>query len=45
MGETQDNCVTFQNGRSHHLKYHLQVKTKDVVNRGASYGRLPGEVQ
>jgi len=30
MWETQEYWVTPQNGQSHHLKYHLQLKTKDV---------------
>lgn len=38
MGETQENRVAQQNGRSHHRKYHLQLKTKDVRGRGVSQG-------
>ena len=30
MGETQGNWIILKNGPSHHLKYHLQLKTKDV---------------
>lgn len=29
MGEAQENRVAPQNGQSHHLKYHLQLKTKE----------------
>ena len=29
MGDTQENRVILWNGPSHHLKYHLQLKTKD----------------
>lgn len=31
MGETQENWVTHLNGPNPHLKYHLQLKTKENV--------------
>ena len=31
MEETQETCVTHQNGQNSHLKYHLQLKTKEDV--------------
>ena len=31
MRETQENWVTHQNGWNPHLKYHLQLKTKEDV--------------
>ena len=31
MGDTQENWVTPWNGPSHHLKYHLKLKTKEMV--------------
>ena len=30
MGHIQENWVTLQNDQRHCLKYHLQLKTKDV---------------
>lgn len=33
MGETEENWVTPQNG-SHHLKYHLQLKTEKKIGGG-----------
>ena len=36
MGETQKNWVTHQNGWSPHLKYYLQLKTKEDVEGGES---------
>ena len=35
MGETQENRVTHQNCQNPPLKYHLQLKTKADVGRGA----------
>ena len=34
MGETQGNWVILHNVLSYHCKYHLQLKTKDVVGEG-----------
>ena len=31
MGEAQENCVTPQNGGSHYLKYHLQLRTMEDI--------------
>ena len=40
MGETQENSVTQQNGQNPHLKYHLQLKTKeDVGGSGLGHQR------
>lgn len=39
MGDTQENEVTPQNGPVHHLKYHLQLMTKEDIGVGGSYGR------
>ena len=36
MGGTQENWVTHEKGRSPHLKYHPQLKTKKVVEGGGS---------
>ena len=41
MGETQENRVTRQNGRSHYLKYHLQLRTKEDVG-GSGLGLQRG---
>ena len=41
MAETQENQIAHQNGQRLHLKYHLQLKTKDVEWREDSYGGLP----
>ena len=35
MEETQENWVTHQNGWSSYLKYHLQLKTKKMLQVGA----------
>ena len=35
MRETQEKWATHQNGPSPHLKYHLQLKTKEDVGGGA----------
>ena len=34
MGQIQENWVTSQNGQKLHMKYHLQLKTKDVGGGG-----------
>lgn len=40
MGETQENSVTQQNGQNPHLKYQLQLKTKeDVGGSGLGHQR------
>lgn len=36
MRETKENWVTCQSSRSHHLKYHLQLKTKKNAGDGKS---------
>lgn len=36
MGETQENSVTQQNGQNPHLKYQLQLKTKEDVGGSGS---------
>ena len=38
MGETQKNQITHENGQSHHLKYHPQIKTKENVEGNESQG-------
>ena len=38
-GETQEHQVTHQNGGSHHLKGHLQLKAKEDVGVGESVMR------
>ena len=42
MGETQGNWETYQNGGGSHLKYHLQLKTKEEVGGGGWFGALKG---
>ena len=37
MGETQENWVTPWNSESHHLKYHLQLKTREDAEVGESF--------
>ena len=42
MGETQENWILHQNSQSPHLKYHLQLKTREDVGgngNGTSKGR------
>ena len=43
--DTQENWKTPWNGPCHHLKYHLQLNTKEDVEGedGASYGRFRGK--
>ena len=36
MRETWESRVTLQNGQNLHLKYHLQLKTKEGVEGGQS---------
>ena len=37
MGGTQENWITLWNGRSHHFKYYLQLKTNEDVGGGESF--------
>lgn len=46
MVETQKNWITLPNGQSHHLKYHVQLKTNKICWRWrVSYRRLPGQAR
>lgn len=37
--ETQENGVTPPDGPRHHLKYHLQLKTKHMLDAGKPLGK------
>ena len=42
MGETQEYGVIDQNGGISHLKYHLQLKTKEDIVGGSDLGLQRG---
>ena len=44
MGETQENGVTHQNGQNLHLKYQLQLSTKEDAG-DSDLGHQRGERQ
>lgn len=40
MGDTEENCVTPQDGPSCHLKYYLQLRTQETCGGWVSYLRV-----